>query len=117
MNVIRMVKLFGWEHKISEQLFEKRNEELKFVRRLSILQLMNSVSKLVGSVPLQLFRYLRYLPPSYLIPLMTVLVSYGTYVSCDSRFRRLKTTDRSVDSYHEGNSDCIQSVCVYGQFV
>lgn len=48
---------------------------------------------------------------------MTVLVSYGTYVSCDSRFKRLKATDRSVDSYHEGNPDCIQSVCIYGQSV
>ncbi|KAH8086659.1 hypothetical protein BXZ70DRAFT_1067810 [Cristinia sonorae] len=60
MNVIRMVKLFGYETKIGEQLNEKRQDELKVVRKLKILQVFNSVM-------------------NNLIPLGTIVATYGTY--------------------------------------
>ncbi|KAI0076652.1 P-loop containing nucleoside triphosphate hydrolase protein [Panus rudis PR-1116 ss-1] len=41
MNVIRMVKLFGWEQKMSDRLAEKREEELKAVRKTRLLDLAN----------------------------------------------------------------------------
>ncbi|KAF8803435.1 multidrug resistance-associated ABC transporter [Phlegmacium glaucopus] len=44
LGVLRMVKLFGWEHKMSETINEKREEELNFI-----------------------------------IPTITMLVTYGTY--------------------------------------
>jgi hypothetical protein len=31
MGVLRMVKLFGWEHKMSETIKRKRNEELIWI--------------------------------------------------------------------------------------
>ena len=31
LGVIRMVKLFGWEHKMSETIKEKREEELVWI--------------------------------------------------------------------------------------
>ncbi len=37
MNVIRMIKLFGWEDRMASQLDEKREAELQSVRRTRIL--------------------------------------------------------------------------------
>lgn len=47
MNVIRMIKLFGWEPKVNEQIADKREEELVWVRRFKILELANGVTKCV----------------------------------------------------------------------
>lgn len=41
MNVIRMIKLFGWESKMSALLDEKRTEELKYVQRSRFVELAN----------------------------------------------------------------------------
>ncbi|KAF9257859.1 P-loop containing nucleoside triphosphate hydrolase protein [Marasmius fiardii PR-910] len=46
-KVIRMVKLFGWEAKMSEAIAEKREEELKWTRRLWFLQALSRVVKWV----------------------------------------------------------------------
>ena len=45
MGVIRMIKLFGWEPRIINQLNEKRNEELVSLRRNRMLGMMNSMCK------------------------------------------------------------------------
>lgn len=45
MNVIRMVKLFGWESTMSEQLSQKRGEELKAIRKFRLLQLLGEIAK------------------------------------------------------------------------
>lgn len=47
MNIIRMVKLFGWENRMAEKLKEKREEELKLVWKLYSL---NCVSSMIGLV-------------------------------------------------------------------
>lgn len=47
MNVIRMVKLFGWEPRIIKQLDEKRKEELVAVRRSKLLNLSINLCKYV----------------------------------------------------------------------
>ncbi|THH33272.1 hypothetical protein EUX98_g944 [Antrodiella citrinella] len=60
MNMIRMVKLFGWEPKVSAQLAEKRKEELKSVRKLKLLSAFNAIANNV-------------------IPLVTIVLTYGTY--------------------------------------
>ena len=45
MNVIRMIKLFGWEPKVNDQIAEKREEELVFIGRYKLLELSNGVMK------------------------------------------------------------------------
>ncbi|TCD66627.1 hypothetical protein EIP91_001094 [Steccherinum ochraceum] len=45
MNVIRMIKLFGWEPKVNDQIAEKREEELVYIRRFKLLELANGVMK------------------------------------------------------------------------
>ncbi|KAK7681762.1 hypothetical protein QCA50_015109 [Cerrena zonata] len=43
LNMIRMIKLFGWEGKMSDQIDEKRDEELVYVRQLKFLEMANEV--------------------------------------------------------------------------
>ena len=45
MNVIRMIKLFGWEPRIAKQLNEKREAELVSIRRNRMLGMMNNLCK------------------------------------------------------------------------
>ena len=45
MNVIRMIKLFGWEPRITAQINEKREEELVSVRKTRILTMWNILFK------------------------------------------------------------------------
>lgn len=40
INVIRMVKLFGWETQLSNQLAEKREVELRYVWKIKLLELL-----------------------------------------------------------------------------
>ncbi|KAF9809990.1 hypothetical protein IEO21_07182 [Rhodonia placenta] len=48
MNVIRMIKLFGWERRITDQLTEKREVELKSVKRAKLLQMISSSLTIEG---------------------------------------------------------------------
>ena len=47
MNVIRMIKLFGWEPKIKEQIGQKRDEELVWIMKRQLLDLLNGNVKYV----------------------------------------------------------------------
>ncbi|KAI0697137.1 multidrug resistance-associated ABC transporter [Cytidiella melzeri] len=60
MNVIRMIKLFGWEPKTNDQLAEKREEELVFQKRFKFLELLNA-------------------NVNFVIPVLTSIVTYMTF--------------------------------------
>jgi hypothetical protein len=45
MQVLRMVKLFGWERKMEERVYEKRQEELVWIKKRQIIEVLNSVIK------------------------------------------------------------------------
>ncbi|KAH8086617.1 hypothetical protein BXZ70DRAFT_1067776 [Cristinia sonorae] len=60
MNVIRMIKLFGWEPKVNEQIADKREEELTHIRMFMILDLLNRTT-------------------NFLIPCVTMAVTYSFY--------------------------------------
>lgn len=47
MNVLRMIKLFAWEGKVSQRMYEKREDELLWTKKRQILQLLNMNAKLV----------------------------------------------------------------------
>lgn len=47
MNVIRMIKLFGWEGKVENQIDAKRDEELKASKSQKLRALANSNVKSV----------------------------------------------------------------------
>ncbi|TFK33331.1 hypothetical protein BDQ12DRAFT_700806 [Crucibulum laeve] len=44
LNVLRMIKLFGWESKIGINLDEKREEELKWVRKRELLNMAKGIT-------------------------------------------------------------------------
>ncbi|KZS93246.1 P-loop containing nucleoside triphosphate hydrolase protein [Sistotremastrum niveocremeum HHB9708] len=60
MNVLRMIKLFGWEPKMLARLTETRDEELKWIKKRQILQLVNAVL-------------------NYTIPLLSLISTYSIY--------------------------------------
>ncbi|KIK51558.1 hypothetical protein GYMLUDRAFT_50501 [Collybiopsis luxurians FD-317 M1] len=60
MNVLRMVKMFGWEKKMLERIFAKREEELGFIKRLRLLGLMTAIA-------------------NHTIPVLTMLATFATY--------------------------------------
>lgn len=43
MNVLRMVKLFGWERKVTNNIQDKRTEELAWTKKRQLLQLLNNM--------------------------------------------------------------------------
>ncbi|KAI0258755.1 hypothetical protein BC834DRAFT_974824 [Gloeopeniophorella convolvens] len=61
MGVMRMVKLFGWEPRVNQNIAEKRAEELKWVRKKKLLNLAN-------------------LMINYTIPVITMLATFVTYI-------------------------------------
>ena len=54
LSVIRMVKLFGWEDKVNEQIAEKRAVELSWLMKRRLLGLLNNNLKSV--LPSQFYR-------------------------------------------------------------
>ncbi|KAH9940070.1 uncharacterized protein BXZ73DRAFT_99070 [Epithele typhae] len=60
MNVIRMIKLFGWEPRVADRIGNKREDELSYIRWYRFLELTN------GNI-------------NYLIPIVTMIVTYSTY--------------------------------------
>ncbi|KAI0365043.1 P-loop containing nucleoside triphosphate hydrolase protein [Pilatotrama ljubarskyi] len=60
MNVIRMIKLFGWEPRIAAQLDKKREEELVWVRKNKLLSLSINLC-------------------NYMLPILIMLTTFFTY--------------------------------------
>jgi len=48
MNVLRMIKLFGWERQVEREMDVKRLEELKLQWQRSLLGLSNDILKSGG---------------------------------------------------------------------
>jgi hypothetical protein len=49
-SAIRMIKLFGWEARVSERIDKKRQEELRALRDFKTLTALNTVFKWVNTV-------------------------------------------------------------------
>lgn len=47
MSVLRMIKLFGWEHRVRDDVTIKREEELKLIWKSKMLGLVNKITKYV----------------------------------------------------------------------
>lgn len=48
MNVLRMIKLFGWETRVGEVVSEKRENELDKIWKRKVLQMANNTVKCVS---------------------------------------------------------------------
>ncbi|KAF7369381.1 ATP-binding cassette transporter [Mycena venus] len=62
MNVLRMIKLFGWERQMNERVADKREEELDWLWKRQLLDLLNGTLNV-------------------LLPVITMIATYATYVS------------------------------------
>lgn len=85
MNILRMIKLFAWEDKLSEQLGEKREEELTWLKKQYWLGLVNMNIKygLLCLAPIAgIVKLTRALGASYILPLLTMIITFSTYVRC-----------------------------------
>ncbi|KAM5539771.1 hypothetical protein V8D89_006584 [Ganoderma adspersum] len=60
MNVIRMIKLFGWEPRIAKQLNEKRQAELVSIRKNRMLGMMNNLCNFVIPILIMLTTFSAY---------------------------------------------------------
>ncbi|KAJ6555137.1 hypothetical protein DFH09DRAFT_573964 [Mycena vulgaris] len=60
VNVLRMVKLFGWEGKMKERIEDKRDAELTWIRKRRFIEVTSGLI-------------------NFLIPVFTMTVTYGTY--------------------------------------
>lgn len=45
MSVLRMIKLFGWERRVKENVAEKREIELGWIWKRKMLNLINNIVK------------------------------------------------------------------------
>ncbi|OCH93740.1 hypothetical protein OBBRIDRAFT_810929 [Obba rivulosa] len=61
LNVIRMIKLFGWESRATDQIGEKRQDELLWQKKYQILSLSINIM-------------------NYMIPLVIMLTTFFTYI-------------------------------------
>ncbi|KAF5389262.1 hypothetical protein D9757_003539 [Collybiopsis confluens] len=61
VNVLRMVKLFGWEQKMAERIARERHTELRAVRKARLLDLLMTVT-------------------SFALPFVTMLATFACYV-------------------------------------
>jgi uncharacterized MnhB-related membrane protein len=60
MSVLRMIKLFGWETRVNEDLAEKRAAELAMIWKRKVLEAFNGVL-------------------NHFIPLVHMIVTYGVF--------------------------------------
>lgn len=47
MNVLRMVKFFGWESMMNDRIKDAREAELTYIRKIRLLELSNMMAKWV----------------------------------------------------------------------
>ncbi|KAF9007748.1 P-loop containing nucleoside triphosphate hydrolase protein [Hymenopellis radicata] len=61
MNVLRMVKLFGWETRMDERITSKREDEMVWIKYRQLLDLLNEIV-------------------NFIIPVITMIATYAVYV-------------------------------------
>jgi hypothetical protein len=72
-----MVKMFGWEQKISERVAERRDEELKHYRSRELAGFLNQIIKYVFETNEP---QLKLMDTSSVIPVVVMVVTYATFV-------------------------------------
>jgi ABC-type bacteriocin/lantibiotic exporter with double-glycine peptidase domain len=51
LTILRMVKQFGWERQVMEQIGAKREEELHWILRRGLLRQLNTAANYIVSAP------------------------------------------------------------------
>ncbi|KAJ7275443.1 hypothetical protein B0H12DRAFT_1199529 [Mycena haematopus] len=81
MNVLRMIKLFGWERQMNERVIEKREEELHWLWKRQLLDLVN------GTL-------------NFFIPVVTMTVIMGESLTASKVFSSMSVFDMLRNQLH-----------------
>ncbi|EKM51055.1 uncharacterized protein PHACADRAFT_128771 [Phanerochaete carnosa HHB-10118-sp] len=81
LGTLRMVKLFGWERRVEEEVAVKREEELKWVWRSTLY------SFVITNM-------------NHMIPLLHMIATYGTYTIVMKRSLSASTVFASIAVFH-----------------
>ncbi|KAJ7814135.1 P-loop containing nucleoside triphosphate hydrolase protein [Mycena olivaceomarginata] len=79
MNVLRMIKLFGWEKQMNERVAEKREEELNWLWKRQLLDLLNGTLNFFIPVVTMITTYSQLLIDSKSDHPLTVYVEYPNF--------------------------------------
>ncbi|KAJ6448334.1 P-loop containing nucleoside triphosphate hydrolase protein [Mycena sanguinolenta] len=94
VNVLRMIKLFGWEEKMKTRIGDKRTEELVWIKKRRFIDLASTLV-------------------NFLIPVVTMSITYATYVSYSFfgiECSRGLTHCELEDLDHGPTFECVESV-------
>ncbi|KAJ3531222.1 hypothetical protein NM688_g7605 [Phlebia brevispora] len=82
MNALRMIKLFGWERRVGEQVSEPRENELKFIWRRKIFSLGNTIA-------------------NHVIPIAHMVATYATYTLLMKRELSASVVFSSITAFNQ----------------
>jgi len=75
-----MIKLFGWEGKVSQRIQDKRVDELSYLWKLKVLEVLNGVIKYATeNLPEVLLMLTMIFGDSHIIPTIVMLITYATF--------------------------------------
>ncbi|KAF7296041.1 p-loop containing nucleoside triphosphate hydrolase protein [Mycena kentingensis (nom. inval.)] len=77
LSILRMVKMFGWETRMTSRMSEKRRVELQIIRKEKLLSLLIGNFKFV--VPILSLVHGTLCSRSFVIPFLTMIAAYATY--------------------------------------
>ena len=87
-----MIKTFGWESKIKDELAARRKDELSEAKRWYQYTLVNINVKYVGSVKLRRGQIADVQSQSFIVPLMVMIGTFGCYVRSSTTYVVLELT-------------------------
>lgn len=73
-----MVKMFGWEARMSERIDAKREDELKLLRKYQLINVSVTILKYVAILSVLCFQLI--ILCSRLIPMLSMVVTFLIYV-------------------------------------
>ena len=80
MQVIRMVKLFGWEPQIADRIHTNREDELYSFLKTEMSEIFVNILKCVKISLSPFCAWMFNVIPSFLLPIITMVVTFATYV-------------------------------------
>ncbi|KAL0577586.1 hypothetical protein V5O48_004384, partial [Marasmius crinis-equi] len=103
VNVVRMIKLFGWEHKMASRIADRRAEELAWIKKRKYLDLLNDT--IISITVLEMIRM------QLVIGFEVISLTISGKVSLDRVSDFLKNTEL-LDIFNEKRSTQDVSVSV-----
>ncbi|KAF8446359.1 P-loop containing nucleoside triphosphate hydrolase protein, partial [Boletus edulis BED1] len=102
MNVLRMIKLFGWERKISSEIQDKRVEELSWTRKRAFLQLFNNMINFAIHIIVMLITYSTFLLYSYVSQFSSASIVFSSISVFELLHQQISVVAESIPRFIRG---------------